>query len=44
MAIENSGSRFGATSLTALPIQPIHHGNGPIGKSYEKSNIHEILN
>jgi hypothetical protein len=27
----NPGGRFGFTSLTALPIQPIHHKNGPNG-------------
>ena len=32
---QNSGSRFGATSWTALPIQPIHCKNGPNGQNWQ---------
>ena len=38
MAIEknlNSGGHFGDTSLTALPIQPIHCKNGPNGLNWQ---------
>ena len=31
---QNPGGRFGATSLTALPIQPIHLENGPNGLNW----------
>ena len=32
---QNPGCRFGATSWTALPIQPIHRENGPNGLNWQ---------
>ena len=32
---QNSGSRFGATCKTALPIQPIYRKNGPNGLNWQ---------
>ena len=32
---QNSRGCFGATSSTALPIQPIHRENGPNGQNWQ---------
>ena len=49
MAIEKIkilGERFGATSQTALPIQPIYHKNGPVALkfSWQFQNGAQYLN
>ena len=34
---QNPGGRFGATSRSAVPIQPIYHKNGPNGLNWQCS-------